>query len=132
MFTVIISVLATVVAVSVGFYLCMSLNKRRRKIVVEALITNLNKYPQRTFKNGKREYLVTFLPGNLNYGDDRPNSQLSVWKELSNEWGIFCKMDISTIEKLIEWNPTITVLNIPTESPSEKICGGMYKIIRVK
>jgi hypothetical protein len=98
----------------------------------ECLGKKLKEYPQRTFKNGKREYIVTFLPGSLAGENDSPRVQLGKWKEFSQEWGIFCYVDIETIDSIIELNPNLVVLNLLTQNPDTSIFGSMYKIIRIK
>lgn len=141
MFTeIILVVAATVVATLAGVFLIVCLNKRRRGIEMEALMKQLSDKPQRTFKNGKREYLVAFIKGRE---CDSERCRIPVqehWKEINKmsdfekqfHWAIFCDIDIRTIERFIEINPAITVLNLPTESPDFKTTNCMYKIIRVK
>lgn len=53
---------------------CVKSRRVRKNLSV--LVKRLKEYPQRTFKNGKREYIVTFLPGSLAGENDSPRVQL--------------------------------------------------------
>lgn len=109
---------------------CVKSRRVRKNLSI--LVKGLKEYPQRTFKNGKREYIVTFLPGFLAGENDSSRAQLGKWKEFSQEWGIFCSVDIETIDSIIELNPNLVVLNLLTQNPDTSIFGSMYKIIRIK
>lgn len=130
-----ITVLATAVAVAV-FNLCIRhIKQRHQRIVFDSLMKQLSDCPQRMFTSGKREYLAVFVKGKEWGGKNYRIPVQEHWKDVKEnefDWDIFCMADCRTIERFIECNPAITVLNIPTESPDYKTTNCMYKIIRVK
>lgn len=97
-------------------------------------------YPCKEIAVDGRHYLVAFIPQNSNYySEHRFDFPLpeEVKENLEgkgdfHQWGIFCTVDIITIETYLKFNPALRTLNIPCGNKDGLMCHPIYKVVRVK
>ena len=93
-----------------------------RHRVFEDYVKELSCYPSRKFSLNDSEYEVFFV------WDKR--ERITVGK--LEDYHVFCPCDVQAIQRYIELNPSVIVLNIPTYVINAKrYSTGVYKVIKM-
>lgn len=97
-------------------------------------------YPCKEIVVDSRHYLAAFIPQNAHYYSEMrigiPFPE-DVKENMAGKgdfqwWGIFCTVDIVTIETYLKFNPTLRTLNIPCGNVDGLLTHPIYKVVRVK
>lgn len=97
-------------------------------------------YPCKEIVVDGRHYLAAYIPQNSHFYSERrigiPFPE-DVKENMEGKgdfhwWGIFCTVDIVTIETYLKFNPTLRTLNIPCGNVDGLLTHPIYKVVRVK